>query len=460
MSQRQLPRQAHPAPRTGIGRTALGVLWTVLYVLIALSPLLTILIGPEPPGRDFWTEFSVALGFVGMSVMCLQFLITARFRRVAAPYGIDILLQFHRQISFVAFALVLAHPLLLFVTRPETLALLNPVTAPWRARFAVLSVLALLALVVTSVWRVNLKLGYETWRLVHGLLSVLVIGLALAHMVGVGHYLGTPWKAALWTAMGVGVALLVLYVRLLKPFLLRTRPYRVTGVREERGDSYTLSLAPDGHRGLRFRPGQFAWIRVGTSPLSVRENPFSFSGSAEERGQLHFTIKALGDFTRTVREVPVGTRAYVDGPHGVFTPDYLQRDQGFVLIAGGVGITPMVSILRTLADRGDDRPVLLFTANKTWDAVTFREELDELRGRLNLRVVHVLNEAPEVPPENQEIETGFVSADLLEKYLPEDRRTREYFLCGPPPMMDAVTKALADLGVPLTHVHAEQFNLV
>ncbi|WP_102124628.1 ferredoxin reductase family protein [Deinococcus planocerae] len=456
MSQSQLPRRAQPARQGPLSRTTIGVLWTVLYALIALSPLLTILIGPEPVGRDFWTEFSVALGFVGMSVMCLQFLITARFRRITAPYGIDMLLQFHRQISFVAFALVLAHPLILFVTRPETLALLNPVEAPWRARFAVLSVLALVALVVTSVWRVNLKLGYETWRIVHGLLSVLVIGLALAHMVGVGHYLGTPWKAALWTAMGVGVALLVLYVRVLKPFLLRTRPYRVSGVREERGDSYTLSLTPEGHRGLRFRPGQFAWIRVGESPLSVRENPFSFSGSAEERGEVHFTIKALGDFTRTVKDVPVGTRAYVDGPYGVFTPDYLHRDQGFVLIAGGVGITPMISILRTLADRGDERPVLLLYASKAWDGVTFREELDKLQSRLNLRVVHVLNEAPE----GWTGETGFVNRDLLEKYLPDDRRTREYFLCGPPPMMDAVTEVLSDLGVPLTHVHAEQFNLV
>ncbi len=97
-----------------------------------------------PAGRSFWTEFQIALAFAGMAIMGFQFLITARYRHVELPYGMDIVYHFHRQISWVALALILAHPIIIFCERPEMLVLLNFFTAPWRARFAVLSVLALL----------------------------------------------------------------------------------------------------------------------------------------------------------------------------------------------------------------------------------------------------------------------------------------------------------------------------
>ncbi len=92
----------------------------------------------------------MALGFAGLAMMCLQFVLTARFRWLKARYGSDIVYYFHRQISLVAFAVVLAHPLILFVEDPARLGLLNLVAAPWRARFVVTAVLALTALVATS----------------------------------------------------------------------------------------------------------------------------------------------------------------------------------------------------------------------------------------------------------------------------------------------------------------------
>ena len=114
-----------------------GTFWLSLYVALSLTPLLVAFVYRDHPPRDFWTEFSVALGFVALAMIGLQFAITARFRHIAAPYGIDIVLRFHRQISILAVAVAVAHPLILFATREDTLALLNVLTAPWRARFAV-----------------------------------------------------------------------------------------------------------------------------------------------------------------------------------------------------------------------------------------------------------------------------------------------------------------------------------
>ena len=101
------------------------------------------------------------------------------------------------------------------------------------------------------------------------------------------------------------------WVRLGKPLALLRRPYRVESVRGERGGAFTLAVAPDGHPGLRFSPGQFAWVTLFGSPFADREHPFSFSGSAEAGGRLEFTIKALGDFTRRVPQAARGERVFV-----------------------------------------------------------------------------------------------------------------------------------------------------
>jgi predicted ferric reductase len=173
---------------------AIAFAWIGAYIFITLLPLLILLIYPPLSGRGFWIDFSVALGFIALAMMALQFALTARINRIEASYGVDIILQFHRYISLVAFTFVLIHPLILFVVQPETLQLLNIFTAPWRAKMAVSATLALIALVVTTIWRQQLNIPYEPWRTAHGVLAVLTVSLGLGHAIGVGNYLGLAEK--------------------------------------------------------------------------------------------------------------------------------------------------------------------------------------------------------------------------------------------------------------------------
>src|SRR6185295_10255077 len=106
-----------------------GAVWILVYLLFILAPLFALLVGSHPPNRDFWTEFSVALGYSGLEMMRLQFGLTARIRYVTEPWGEDVIYHFHRQISLVAVGLVVAHPVILFIIRPELLSLLNSFTA-------------------------------------------------------------------------------------------------------------------------------------------------------------------------------------------------------------------------------------------------------------------------------------------------------------------------------------------
>jgi predicted ferric reductase len=114
-----------------------------------------------------------------------------------------------------------------------------------------------------------------------------------------------------------------------------------------------------------------------------------------------------------------------------------------------------MGMLRTLADRGDGRPLLLFYANKQWDRAAFREELDALREHLDLRVVHII----ENPTRGWQGESGFINTEMIARYLPEVG-DRQYFICGPVPMMDACEKALLRLGIPIEKFHSELFNIV
>jgi predicted ferric reductase len=435
-----------------------GLAWVVLYLLLCLAPLVLAVGQDRPPGRSFLVEFSVALGFVGLSILTLQFALIARFKAVAAPFGIDALQQYHVQITFVGLAFALAHPVLLFVADSKYLPLLNLATAPWRARFAFISVVALLVLFGLSVWRRALHLSYEWWQATHGLLAVIVVLFALLHASLVGYYVTGLLRRVVYDGYIGTLIFLLVWIRLLSPLIRLRRPWRVVRVDADRGGTSTLVIEPVGHEGFRFDPGQFGWIAVGRSPFAITQHPFSFSSAADTPpgGPVAMTIKAAGDFTKTVPDVTPGTRVYLDGPHGVFSMDRHQAP-GYVFIAGGVGVTPLYSMLLTMREREDVRPVTLFYASATWDDVVFRDELAELSETMpNLRVVHVL----ERPPDGWTGESGYITPDTLRRHLPPQYGRYEYLICGSSVMMDAMEKALTAVGVPFRQVSTERFDMV
>ncbi len=435
-------------------KTISGFFWITLYLLLVLTPVALMLVPPVPSGRGFWLELSVALGFIGLTQIAVQFILIARFKKVTAPYGIDIILSYHRQIAVLAILLILAHPVIIVIDNPSRLKLLNPVGGNWASRCAWLSVLSLVAIALTSIFREKLKLNYEHWRLGHLLLGIAAIVFAQLHVSMAGLYTNVFWKQAVWVGIAVLMVGMVLYLRILKPWLQRGQEWRVVEVRPEQADTYMLAIEAVGHEGISFLPGQFAWIKLSNSPFTLEEHPFSFCSSAERRDRLEFGIKALGDFTSKVKDIPIGTRAFIDGPHGAFSIDRYQA-AGFVFIAGGVGITPFMSFLRTMADRRDPRPVLLIYAEKTWEDVAFRDELEALKKQVDFEIHYVIQN----PPEGWEGEAGMLTGEMLERRLPKEKYSRVVFLCGPTPMMDSVHEALIKHGVPESHIQMEQFSL-
>jgi 3-phenylpropionate/trans-cinnamate dioxygenase ferredoxin reductase subunit len=423
------------------------------YAAAAVLPLAGVLAGSPPPGRSFVLELGSALGIVALSLLALHLVLPARVRMVAAPLGADVALRLHRHLTDVVVALIAGHVALIVLGDPSNVALFDPLGAPWRARAAVGACAALAALIASSMLRGRLRLPYARWRGVHVTLAVTVLALSVLHAIGVGRYLIST--AGLVVAVMAATALLaVLELRVLRPRRLARRPYIVERVAPERGGAVTLALRAEGHRGRPFQPGQFAWLKLADAPYGLAEHPFSYTSSPARPERPNFTIKAYCGFTRRVAELPPGTRLLLDGPHGSFKPR--PDAERSVLIAGGIGITPIISLLRSAADTGDPRPFLLLYGSLHSEQITFREELERLRQHLDLRVVHVLTD----PPPGWEGEAGFIDAALLGRHLPSDLSAADVFLCGPPPMLTAATAGLESLGVAPEDLHVEQFVTV
>lgn len=427
--------------------------WLLLLMLVALLPLLLAWVG-DRPGRGWLVELGTGLGMVALGLMVVQAWTSGRQPSIAPNFGADNLMHFHRHLGLYAVLLALAHPLALFIADPDYLRYLDP-REDWMRAIALWVVVGALVLIaVSSYFRQAFGLSYELWRLLHGALALAILVLGLGHALMVDHHLGALWKQALLVALVGSAVYLVIHSRLVRPLLLRRRPWKVTAVEPERGDTWTLTFEPVRHQGMKFEPGQFAWFTIGDTPLALQQHPFSMACAAGSRS-LCFSANSVGDFTGSLKDVEPGTRAWIEGPYGSFVPDP-DPSTSLFLVAGGIGITPMMSMLRTFRDNKEKRHIVLLYANPDLDQAAFTQELDELARDLELTVVHVI----ENPPEDWQGETGLVDEALVSRHLDDLDGRVQYMTCGPEPLMDQVESVLRSKGIDWRCIFSERFEIV
>ncbi|WP_429910629.1 ferredoxin reductase family protein [Glycocaulis sp.] len=433
-----------------------AIAWIALAALALALPFIVLLTGERASGTSFMWDFSMGLGFGALAATGLQFVLTARFQPITRPYGIDIVYLFHRYFAIGAVALMLGHFAILYIWFEDALGDLNPLTAEWELTMGRIALGAFVLLVITSEFRKTLRIPYEFWRYGHITLAMIAFGAAVTHIIGVGHFTAEADKRILWLGVAVSWIGLMVWTRAIRPFRLWRNPWRIAENIPREGGVHSLVLEPMG-RGLKnWKPGQFVWLTLGASPFALKEHPFTISTPPEHGPKVTLSIKPLGDFSEWAVHTKPGAKAYLDGPYGAFSIDNDPEAKGFVMIAGGVGITPMMSNIHAMEERNDPRPVILIYGNKDWENAHFRHELAELEEKLNLKVVHVL----ENPPDGWEGETGFIDRMILADHLPEETRDWPHFLCGPGPLTDAAKSNLLAMGVPLTAIDSEIFDLV
>ncbi len=430
-----------------------------LYVLIALLPVaLATLQGLRP--RPFWDEFSSAIAMAGFAMLLMEFVISGRFRAVSGPIGIDSSMRFHQLIARVLTVMLLVHPILYSLpmsargpANPDSALFLG--LTPAGTVSGLLAWVGLAGLTAIAMLREKMEINYEIWRLSHGLGAAAIAIFGLHHTMDVGRYAADRYATVYWiiAVLIALAALLVVYV--IRPLRQKSRPYRVTQVAPCAERTWTVRIEPDHERPpFKFSAGQFAWLKFNQALWRITEHPFSISSSPAQLPAIEFMIKESGDFTREIGRLAQGTAAYVDGPHGNFTLDG-RNGQGLVLIAGGVGLAPIIGILRQLRADGDRRPVILIYGNRIAEQIACRDELAAMQQALDLRVFYVLAE----PAAGWDGLVGQLDAPVLERCLPDaDRKQWLYMVCGPTAMIDSVEEVLGRAGVPIAQIVAERFR--
>ena len=447
-----------PAPRPSLGR------WPLRPALLAIGVLLVgtaAWIGVRPHAADLASPgvhagaleaAGKAAGLVAAMLLMLQFVLSARFRLLDEAFSVGRLLRFHAAVGAAAALLAALHPMLLYASpavRP-----LGPLRASIWPELVGGAALAVLGIVVcTSVYRAFLGLSYEAWRRVH-LLTFVAVGLATVHALVRGGDLREGWPLAFWGAVLAGYLVAFLWVKVIRPLALLDSRCEVAAVTRVSHDTHTLELKPPGGKPFRYLPGQFVFLKLRRRGRRTETHPFTLSSSPSRPETIAVTIKACGDFTATIGQTQVGDTAIVDGPYGHFSYR-LHGGNDLLLIAGGIGITPMLSMVRDIADNGGEQCVTLIWANRTEADAVFRDELDQMAAELpSLRVHHVLSRQ-----DGWHGETGHIDAAMLTRLLTDRDRKARVFLCGPPPMMKSIAAALRRAGIPRRRIHTEAFSL-
>jgi predicted ferric reductase len=435
--------------------------WAATFLAVLLGPtLLSLVNGNDNP---LVSQLAVQTGLLATGLLVGAVVAPSRLRSLTRALGIEGVLGTHRSLGLLVALMVLLHLMLVLVANPGAVTLFDPRQATTASRAAVIATVSLVVLVGLAVLRGRVRRRYALWRWVHILLGVTSVVATGVHIWWLGHLVADPVLRVALTVIAVGL-LGVLGVRWLwRPMLDKRGAYVVRAIRAETDDVHTLVIGPRRPRHgfdvstLAFEPGQFAWIRVRRSVLA-EEHPFTIASCAAGSESVEFTIRDVGDFTSSIGSLGVGDPVWIDGPHGAFTWDNRMYSRALVLVAAGVGITPMISMLRTMAFRGDATPVLLLCAARTEDGLLFRDELGELAARLNLTVVQVLSN----PRSDWAGRSGRIDKELLDDVLPQrtGRRKFEYFLCGPPAMVAGAGAALAQRGIDPARIHTEQFDMV
>ena len=444
---RPVPRRPGPVPHRWVGDVAVAAAGLGLGAVIAMAVTAETAGSLHSPGG--WTIFAGRMAaLVGSYLLLLSVLLVGRIPAVEAAVGQERLVRWHRWLGPWPLVLLSVHAVTITVGYAQLAR-----TGAWHQFGVFLSqypdVLAstvalglLLAAGVTSVRAARRRMRYETWWAVH-LYTYLAMALAFSHQLANGmSFIVHPLVRVLWGVLWASTAGVVLLYRVGLPIgrTLRHR-LKVVEVREEAPGVVSIVCAGRAVDRLAVSGGQFFQWRFLTRGLWWHAHPYSLS-ALPHPPHLRVTVKEAGDQSSALRSLRPGTRVVIEGPYGSFTP-HLRQGPKVLLVAAGVGVTPIRALLEDLP--AGVKPTVVLRASSRQDLV-LRDEVAELVARRGGTLHELVGPRSKVK----------LDARALKRLVP-DIRSRDLYICGPEGFTKRLVTAARALSVPEDRIHHEAF---
>lgn len=390
------------------------------------------------------TSFGQIAGLVGMAMFSVSLILGARLKILDKYfYGLDKVYQNHHIIGAVSFSLLLFHPLFLvfkyinFSLRSAALFFLP--SSDWARNFGIISLFFMIALMVLTFY---VQLKYQRWKLSHKFM-VFVFIFAVLHSF---YATSDISRDNILRYYILGLAFLGLAAGLWRVFLrkyfTRSLEYEIVRAVKIGAGVTEIEMSPK-NEAMRFEPGQFIFVNFKSQKISAEIHPFSIASASSERN-LRIAVKSLGDYTGELEKLQAGDAAFVEGPFGgFFYKEGASKNQ--IWIAGGIGITPFLSMARSLKDESY-KIELYYSVNSAEEAV-FSDELSKISSvNKNFKLIAWYSK-----------ESGRLNGEIISK-LSEGLDGKDIFLCGPPIFMKSLREQFVKMGIKEERIHWENFS--
>ena len=390
------------------------------------------------------TSFGQLTGILGMAMLTIVIILSSRLKFLEKYFGgLDKVYFLHHFLGGLSLVFLLFHPVVLVLKFVKislhTAALFF---LPVNSGAVDFGIFALFFLILLLVFTFFTKFSYRTWKITHKFLG-------LAFFFAILHIFVVPSDISLFLPLTIYMGFLVLlglsaffYRTLFGKYLIKKLIYKVDEVNKLNDKVIEIVMSTKGER-LKYQAGQYIFISFRNGGVSKDIHPFSITSGIFD-SKLRITVKSFGKYTTRLRNLKIGAEAIIEGPFGVFS--YLKnQNKNQVWIAGGVGITPFLSMLRSLKEK--DYKIDLYYCVGTQSEIVFYEELKKISfENNNFRIIPVCGDVHG----RIDIKTiKSISGNILEK---------DFFLCGPPLMMKGVRSLLLENNVRNENIHSEEFS--
>ncbi len=434
----------------------------IIYFSALVSFLIPLFFWWNSSGQLFTEGFPSILlalgrlyGLLAVYFVLWQFLLAGRMPLLETTFGLDALSRIHQKNGKIAIIFILLHPMFIVISYSMMgkISLWSQIVEFFTQYEDMLQAIIAVGLFVTvvgmSIYIVRKHLKYETWYFVH-LATYLAVLLAYGHQLELGgDFIGNTLFVLYWYFLYAVVFGSLFFFRFFLPLYQTWKHgFYLSEVTQETKNAVSYYIEGKNMKGFKVKGGQFMIFRFLSKGLWHEAHPFSLSALNTGK-RIRITAKKAGDFTHKLPSVKPGTKVVIDGPYGIFTSKSAVTDK-ILFLAGGVGITPIRSLIEEMGPLKKD--MILLYQNKSEDEIVFRKEIDDLASKYKIKVVHIVSNDLNFKGEHGEISEG-----RIKKFAP-DFLERDIYFCGSPDFLNKTMHLLKALKVQKRLMHYEQFS--